>query len=223
MVLEEDLKNLIKDHSERFYDGLEKVRRNRLEWDALNKRAIHIFNKTIEQCKKHNFYSTIFLIDSQNTHSIDKTYINLNFIQLSLGFHRMGIVEYVFAGPGKTAKEKSIIEERGGLSIAQLTSGQVSIIMFPSSSELRKYGDDFIIYKIYKRPSNVKDKDIWNAIKFMFKFSLQTSYVSQISPSWPDRIIIFYHKIKSKMYAYAIEEFIIKIMFGLLKKVHSLN
>jgi hypothetical protein len=134
MVLEEDLKSLIKNHNERFYAGLEKVRLNRLEWDALYRRAMYIFYKTIEQCKKHNFYGKIIPIDS-----VDK-YVNFNFIQLSLDFHRMGIIEKSFDAPEKIAKMKSVIENRGGLSVAQLPSGQVSIIIFPSSSELFKYG-----------------------------------------------------------------------------------
>jgi hypothetical protein len=58
----------------------------------------------------------------------------------------------------------------------------------------------------------------------MFIFSLHTSYVSQISPSWSDRIIIFYRKIKSKMYAYAIEEIVYKVFKDfLLSKVNPLK
>jgi hypothetical protein len=225
MILEEDLKNIIRNLNKRFYDRREEVRLNRLEWEPLHGRVSHIFDKTIEQCKRHNFYETLYTIDSKNHNSIneilkkisnsksdDKIYDNLNFIQLNHGFAPMGIIE------GNSHMKRHIIENKGGISIVQYPSSKVSIIIYPSSSELIRYREKYIIYKLYRKPSHVKDKDIWNAIKFMFKLSLYTSYVSQISPSWCDRITIFYRIKKSKIYACAVEEIVIRLLKELIRK-----
>ncbi|MGO9174607.1 MAG: hypothetical protein ACLQED_00460 [Desulfobaccales bacterium] len=91
MILEEDLSGIIKDHTKRFSNGYKEVHLNRSQWDELHKRAKHIFEKAIDQCNKHHFYNNVFTVDSESITFGDTITIEWKFIQLSLGFHPIGM------------------------------------------------------------------------------------------------------------------------------------
>lgn len=190
-----NLKITIENSNQYYITGSKNVYNNRQQWGYLQKIIQNIFNEAIQQAKENNLYRKMYSIDSNNLSIADKRYSDLNFIQLYLGNCIIGTAEKIYDKDGKLTSLKNINEKGGGLSIAQGISGEIAIIIFPSKSDYIAYKKDFLVYKIYSTPCEVKEEEIWKAIKFMLLFSSYTSYNQQATTfTFVDKMIIKYHE-----------------------------
>lgn len=217
-----NLRITIENATEYYTTGSRNVYNNRQQWDYLQKIIQKVFNEAIQQAKEYNLYDRIYSIDSNNLSIADKRYSDLNFIQLYLGNRIIGTAEKIYDDNGNLKSIKNIAEKGGGLSITQGISGEIAIIIFPSKSEYLTYKKDFLVYKIYSTPCEVKEEEIWKAIKFMLLFSAYTSYNQQTTTfTLVDKMTIKYHEI---IRASLLQKNITELGFDFLKGVaHALG
>ena len=73
---------------------------------------------------------------------------------------------------GKVTGRKSSAEPESGPSIVffQMPNGMVATTVYPCTSKVAKYQDDYIVYKIYRSPSKISEKEIRRILNFLFDY-----------------------------------------------------
>lgn len=192
-----DLYLTIKALNKKYHKGFSKVLEARDQWSSLHRLTLKVFLEVKEQVQTYEFVRPVSIIDSRKN-SIGDQYVNWNYIMLEMDRIPIGIIKKNYH-LGELPEFEHQIEDGGVVCIAQGPSGQVSIIIKPSSSEFLKFSEDFIIFKLYRMPCYVREKDIWNAVKFMFILSIHSSFISQNSLNIWDSFKIFFVSVKSKL------------------------
>ena len=51
-----------------------------------------------------------------------------------------------------------------------MPNGMVAITVYPCTSKVAKYEDDYIVYKIYRSPSKISEKEVRKILVFLFDY-----------------------------------------------------
>jgi hypothetical protein len=183
-------KELFKDLNLDFKYSRTTVISNRLQWNDFEKRTMPILQEYVSIGREMDYYEFLYAVSD---YPLIKKH-NLNAITFYAGQHGMGIREdKQDFNTGKTSL--NIPTERSGeLSFLQTPSGEVIVIVFPSSSELISQVDPYIVLKVFKRPCDIKEKYVHKAVRFYLRYLLITSYVG--NPTIIDKIRIWRYKFK---------------------------
>lgn len=176
-----------------FHDGQKVVDRRRFEWDLFANKARPILDKVAVEAHQNKYYENLYVIDKR-PYTIETW--NNSFICLFFGSHPIGIAKEEIV-PETRKKRFSLTSESGGaLYFSQMPAGEVAVIVIPSTSDILKPEESFLIYRIFTNPYAVEEKHIIGAVNFFLRYSFVTSYAGK--PNLYDRFRISYIKIKMK-------------------------
>jgi hypothetical protein len=89
---------------------------------------------------------------------------------------------------------KLVSETGGALLFTQGPQGEVLVLIYPCDSEVLKFNDKHITYKIYAYPCKITKQELQKIIKFYFRFVYMTSFVGRIGLT--DRLRLGWIKFK---------------------------
>lgn len=174
------LVNITNENNIKFKNGVKKVAENRGEWDALVERINEQFNIVIKENLKNEF-EKLYVFNSKERLE-HKT--NRHLISLFFGQHPTGEIEKEFDEFYKIKKHTLLSEKGGSLVFSEGIKGDVTVLIYPMSSENFKRKEDCIIADIYSDPKNITEKQIKRSIEDFFSYS-QVSCIYGV-PSYTD-------------------------------------
>ncbi len=148
--------------------------------ESFRKKAESIFNEIIQQAKDCSFWENLYIQKSPEkckTIFEGEKYLNFNMIALSYGSHPTDISVEIYKS-GKRVNERTISETGGAFLISQIPNGGVTFYLYSSSSELHKADEYPKLIRVYKKPCDVKERQIWRCAIRLLNFSHDTSYAS---------------------------------------------
>jgi hypothetical protein len=172
-----DIKKFVKRQNTKFINGFELINTNRGQWADLENRIKNNYQPLINELEK-NFKFEYFYLHTRKELAQGDSNTNQNFIQFYMGNHLVGIVKNE-QNPitSKTKRMEFIIENGGTLLFTQGPRGEVMIVIYPCKTDVIKYEDEHLVYKIYKNPSSISDRQLIKIIKFYFRYVYFTSYI----------------------------------------------
>jgi len=164
----------------------------REEWTTFSERAKKFFQGITSEFEKDPFFDNLY-IDEGTIPLIERK--NQNTICLRFGSHPTGISVTEYYHDGKIKSGKAELERGGALFYSQSPSGQVVCIIYGSKSELIKPKDEYFVFKRYKKPSQIDDKQLVKATRVFFWYTRITSFITTFSIC--DTYKLDYFKIRS--------------------------
>jgi len=173
-------KKFVKKQNKKFIKGFEQKNDYRKQWSSLEKRINKIYSPLLEELK-NDFHFEFFYLKSRKDFTSNKSNTNQNFIQFFMGNHMVGILNEERDNVSGKIKSNLITESGGALLFSQGPQGEVLVAVYPCKSDVFKYEDDHIVYKIYKNPCRITEEKLIKIVKFYFRFMYMSSYVGNIN------------------------------------------
>jgi hypothetical protein len=97
-----------------------------------------------------------------------------------MGNHPVGIIKNE-QNPvtGNTKRMEFLVENGGTLLFTQGPRGEVVILIYPCKSDVIKFEDEHLVFKIFKSPCSISNKELIKIIKFYFSYVYFTSYIGK--------------------------------------------
>jgi len=157
--------------SEKFDRGKKDVADRRSEWPFFEKWVVDFLNQKCQDASKFEYYNNLHVKTSKDVSGT--SFNNKSFVQLDTGFIVTGISTETVNEQGISCS--GVFEGNATLSILQLPTGGVLMVVFPTHSDVMKFKEKFIILRYFSSPKNVQYKDVKFASDFFLRYALWTS------------------------------------------------
>ena len=170
--------DLIEKQRKLYTSHMKSVEDRRQDWISFSERAKKIFKQILSEFDKQPFFDTLY-IDEGSFPLIERK--NQNTITLRFGNHPTGIGTTEYYTDGKLKSGKAEIERGGALHYSQSPNGQIVCIIYGCKSELIKPKDEWFIFKRYKSPKDINEKELLKATIAFFWYTRITSFITHFS------------------------------------------
>ena len=167
---------MIKNQLKKFEKSEKGVHVARTEWDKTKKLVQNIISTTKTDSGIQLYFREInysFSITNNTINDVIKTFKNKDCFIIDSPNYPLGIGEdEIRRTDGKVTGKKTSLEPENGPSIVffQMPNGMVAITVYPCTSKVAKYEDDYIVYKIYRSPSKISEKEVRKILDFLFDY-----------------------------------------------------
>jgi len=172
------IEDLIKKQRKLYTSHMKSVEDCRQDWISFSERANKIFKQILSEFDKQPFFDTLY-IDEGSFPLIERN--NQNTITLRFGNHPTGIGTTEYYPDGKLKSGKAEIERGGALHYSQSPNGQIVCFIYGCKSELIKPKDEWFIFKRYKSPKEINEKELLKATRAFFWYTRITSFITRFS------------------------------------------
>lgn len=176
---------MIKNQLKKFEKNEKGVHVARTEWDKTKKLVQNIISTTEKDYGIRLYFREInYSLKMTNNAVIDviKTFKNKDCFIIDSPHYPLGIGEdEIRRTDGKVTGKRSSTEPENGPSIVffQMPNGMVAITVYPCTSKVAKYEDDYIVYKIYRSPSKISEKEVRKILDFLFDYWRHTTCLNR--------------------------------------------
>lgn len=167
---------MIKNQLKKFEKSEKDVHLARTKWDGTKKLVQKIISTTETDYGIRLYFREInYSLSMVNNTVIDviKTFKNNDCFIIDSPNYPLGIGEdEIQRTDGKVTGKKTSLEPENGPSIVffQMPNGMVATTVYPCTSKVAKYEDDYIVYKIYRSPSKISEKEVRKILDFLFDY-----------------------------------------------------
>ena len=166
-----------------------RIRRYKLiNWHIHVKKIEQYFEKVIEQAKKDKFFESLYISESKEERQI----------QLFSGKHPIGTSEVKIDAFGNETSRKLHTEHGASLVITQSVTGEVTVILYPYSSEKATRIVSHIIWSVFEDPTKLTDSVIKSMVNDFFIYLRVSSVL--FTESKFDRLRIYHLEQRSSKY-----------------------
>jgi hypothetical protein len=109
-----------------------------------------------------------------------RVYSNRNVAQFEM-VNRPSGVGYKDYKEGKENRLRLIVERGGAVVFSQFHTGEVGIILYPSSLELDQENREYLLLKVYKSPGDIDPVDVRYYFHLCILYSFETSFFGHMS------------------------------------------
>jgi hypothetical protein len=174
-----NIKKFVKSQNMKFIKGFELINNTRGQWTDFENRVKSTYQPLIDELKE-NFKFEYFYLHTRKELTHESNNTNQNFIQFYMGNHPVGVVKNEHnPETGKIKKIEFLVENGGTLLFTQSPRGEVIVLIYPCKSDVIKYDDEHLVYKIFKNPCGISTKHLTRIIKFYFNYVYITSYLGK--------------------------------------------
>lgn len=171
--------NYLQELNIEYQNGHKKVVSRRNEWADFQDRAVELLKRiadtTNELANAGKYYEFAYVVTAEQL--TNRTHTNRGVIQFHLGQHPVwGVSTTQTDVETRKVTSSGFVEKSGCLSIIQNPNGEVFFIIYPSSSDLVKWKDDYIVIKHFSTPSKIKYNHVKEAVEFYLRYTQITSY-----------------------------------------------
>lgn len=176
---------MIKNQLKKFEKNEKGVHVARTEWDKTKKLVQNIISTTKTDYGIQLYFREInysFSITNNTINDVIKTFKNKDCFIIDSPNYPLGIGEdEIRRKDGKVTEKKTSLEPENGPSIvfSQMPNGMVATIVYPCTSKVAKYEDVYIVYKIYRSPIKISEKEIRKILSFLFDYWRLTSCLNR--------------------------------------------
>ena len=175
--------NFLPRERERYLAAANELILKRKEWTNSSHFIWTIFSDFIQDHEAAPFFDKLYTSRETNltTDYLGEYRTNQNTVCLFFGHHPSGIGTYALNPQGRLLKSDIVLEHGGALVFSQAPCGDVYVLLKGCNSDVLVSGDPYLEYAHFKRPSDIKERHIYGAIKAFLWYNRITSVISMMT------------------------------------------
>lgn len=168
-------------HARRFNDGLNEVPARRRAWGNFQDLAREVYGEVIKASSDAGLFDLLY-IDPDTSGGVSPS--SLQHITLLWGRHPLGLVRVSEEG------NELIVESGCALHAGQDYLGGVAILLYPFTSELHPSGDDHVLLRVFRNPTDISRRRLEKYVRVFFSYAQVTSVFGR--PKLRDRLTVIW-------------------------------